>query len=295
MIDLDLLRAFLAIFRHGSITKAADSLALSQSAMSGRLQALEAKLGKTLFVREGRAIRVTQDAMALARAVAPHVDSLETVFDAFRRHSDAIAGPIRIAAPDVFIECFVVPALGVLIELGVRPEFVLCPVEERLDSLAAGDLDLAILTTGGRKPVISTAPLHRERFVLVAAPRWEEALRANPQAAFANGELPILAYAHSLPIIRRYWSEVFGCDPTFRAGLVLPDLRALIVAAVAGIGATVVPDYLCQTQLEAGQLVQHHPLPPVPTNVIELAWRRGSRQNPRTLMMRDLLLRIIQG
>ena len=295
MIDLDLLRAFLAIFRHGSVTKASEALALSQSAASGRLHALETKLGKTLFVRDGRGIRATPDARALARAVAHHVDSLETIFDGFRDRGDVMSGPIRIAGPEEFIERFVVPTLGALIELGVRPEFSFGPANERLDALAEGNLDLAIVTTGARHPAVATARLRRERFLLVAAPRWAEPLRENVDTAVSDGEMPILAYAHSLPIIRRYWSEVFGHEPTFRATLVLPDLRTLVTAAVAGAGATVVPDYLCRTELAAGQLVQHDPSLPLPTNEIELAWRRGGRQLPRNLMVRDLLLRIAEG
>ena len=294
MIDLDLLRAFLAVFRHGSVTRAAETLALSQSAVSGRVQALEAKLGVTLFARSGRGIRATSDARALARAVAPHVDSLETIFDGFRSRSDAMPGPIRIAGPEEFIERFVVPTVSVLIGLGVRPEFSFGPAGGRLARLATGEIDLAILTTGARNPATATARLHRERFVLVAAPRWAEPLRVNAAAAVGEGEVPMLAYAHSLPIIRRYWSEVFGREPTFQVALVLPDLRALVAAAVAGAGATVVPDYLCQGELAAGRLIQHDPDVAQPANDIELAWRHGGRQHPRNLMVRDLLLRVAE-
>ena len=161
MIDLDLLRAFLATFRQGSVTRAANILALSQSALSGRLQALEAKFGKVLFVRDGRKIRPTPDARALARAIASHMDGLETVFAALQPQGGAIPGPIKIAGPEEFIERFVIPTFSVLIDLGVRPQFIPGPADGRLDALVAGDLDLAILTTGARNPAATTARLHR--------------------------------------------------------------------------------------------------------------------------------------
>lgn len=291
MIDLDLLRAFLATFRQESVTKAANTLALSQSALSGRLQALEAKLGKVLFVRDGRGIRPTPHARALARAIASHIDGLETIFAAHRAQGSAISGPIKIAGPAEFIERFIIPSFGVLIDLGVRPEFIPGPADRRLKGLVAGDIDLAILTTRARNPGVTTSRLHREHFILVAAPRWAEALRQNAEQATRCGEVPILAYSDSLPIIRRYWSEVFGHEPAFAAALVLPDLRTLVAATVAGIGATVVPDYLCWTEIEGGRLVRYDPPLPGPTNDIELAWRSGGRQHPRNLMVRDLLLR----
>ena len=62
------------------------------------------------------------------------------------------------------------------------------------------------------------------------------------------------AYAETLPMIRRYWSENFGREPNFRPILILPDIRGLIAAAVAGAGATVVPDYLCAPELASGRL-----------------------------------------
>lgn len=291
MIDLDLLRAFLATFRQGSVTKAAKTLAISQSALSARLQALEARVGKALFVRDGRGIRPTPHARGLARAIASHMDGLETIFAAHEPRRAAIPGPIRIAGPEEFIERYIVPSISTLIDLGVRPEFILGPAGARLDALVAGDTDLAILTTGARNPAATTARLHREHFILVAAPRWTQALRENAEAAIRNGDVPILAYAESLPIIRRYWSEVFGREPVFKASLVLPDLRALIAAAVAGAGATIVPDYLCQEAMEKGGLIRHDAPVPAPANDIELAWRSGGRQHARILAVRDLLLR----
>jgi DNA-binding transcriptional LysR family regulator len=87
---------------------------------------------------------------------------------------------------------------------------------------------------------------------------------------------------------------VFSREPSFQAALVLPDLRTLVAAVVAGAGATVVPDYLCRTELAAGRLIQHDPNVDLPVNEIELAWRHGGRQHPRNLIVRDLLLRIVE-
>jgi DNA-binding transcriptional LysR family regulator len=92
-----------------------------------------------------------------------------------------------------------------------------------------------------------------------------------------NGAAPsqrgsFLLEQNSLPIIRRYWSEVSGRERMFKAAAVLPDLRSLVRAAVSGASATVVPDCLCQEELRTGKLTQHRSVGGSPVNQIKLAW-----------------------
>ena len=290
MIDLDLLRAFLAVYRHLSVTKAATALAVSQSAMSGRIHALEARLGKRLFRRQGRGLQATAQARALARSVGPYIDGLESVLEGFRHQGKAIAGSVRIAGPEEYVERFVIPSLTSLTNLGIRPTFSFEPAEKRIDALKAGDLDLAIMTTRTCDPAIATGLLHREHYLLIAAARWADAVSDNVEAAIEGGFVPLLAYADSLPMIRRYWIEVFGREISAHPPIILPGLRTLLSASLAGLGATVLPDYLCEHQIATGQLVADRAMGNAPTNDIELAWRRG-RQHPRNLVARDILLK----
>jgi DNA-binding transcriptional LysR family regulator len=68
-IDLQHLRVFEAVFRLSSLTKAAETLGLSQSALSKSLQALRAHFADPLFVRTGRGMEPTPRAEALSGAV----------------------------------------------------------------------------------------------------------------------------------------------------------------------------------------------------------------------------------
>ena len=291
MIDLDLLRGFLAVYRLNSVTKAAKLLALSQPALTARLQALEMKTGTALFERHGRGIRPTARARLLARTIGPYLDGLEVAFGTLDQAHGDPTGIIRIAAPVEVISYRFAPLLAPLIAAGVRPEFKLGPADDRVRLLVSGEVDLAILTTGDRDPSISTSRLWRERLLFVAAPSWAIKVfgRFGPDMADGDDAAPILAYSETLPVIRRYWSEVFGLEPGFQPALVLPDLRGLIAAAVAGAGLTIAPDYLCEAELARGQLVQLSPAVQAPHNTIELAWRRGREHTP-TKMVRELIL-----
>jgi DNA-binding transcriptional LysR family regulator len=65
--------------------------------------------------------------------------------------------------------------------------------------------------------------------------------------------------------------------------VVVPDLRALLGAAVAGIGATVLPRYLCGDDLAAGRLVEVLAPPDPPINTLYLVANAASRHEPHVV------------
>ena len=83
------LEAFEASARHLSFTKAADELALTQSAVSRQIAALEAHYGLALFRRLHRALRLTDDGQTLAQAVAEVLGRLHQVGGELKRERRA--------------------------------------------------------------------------------------------------------------------------------------------------------------------------------------------------------------
>jgi len=293
MIDLDLLRCFLAIYRTGSVTRAAGLLALSQPAASGRLKALETRIGKPLFLREGRGLQATRQARILARSISPYIDGLEAIFSTAASGATDLAGTIRLAGPVEFISLFVAPLLATLFDAGLRLDIRFGDADARIDLLASGEIDLAIATTGVSHKIVDSRRLHRETFVLVGAPRWRSffAQGLPPRLVDGGASPPLLAYADTLPIIRRYWTDVFAKPPPASPALILPDLRGLVAAAAAGAGITVLPDYLCRSELQDGRLVLLREPSSAPGNDILLAWRKG-RQHARNMIVRDMLFKM---
>lgn len=78
-MDLNLLSTFSAVYRHRSITLAAEELNLTQPAVSAALKRLEGVVGKTLFVRSGRGIAPTGAAVALSDKIEMPLAVLETI------------------------------------------------------------------------------------------------------------------------------------------------------------------------------------------------------------------------
>lgn len=78
-MDLNLFTTFLSVYKHKSITLAAEELSISQPAVSAALKRLESVIGKALFVREGRGITPTGAAVTLANKIESPMSVLDSI------------------------------------------------------------------------------------------------------------------------------------------------------------------------------------------------------------------------
>lgn len=91
MIETRLLHYFLAIAREQNITKAAESLYVTQSTLSKQMMDLEKQLGKQLFIRGKRKLTLTEDGYFLrdrAQEIMELLDNTESVFHAGRGNTE---------------------------------------------------------------------------------------------------------------------------------------------------------------------------------------------------------------
>jgi DNA-binding transcriptional LysR family regulator len=293
MAKLPWLQTFLAVYRAGSITAAAPRLFLTQPAVSQQIRALESRLGQRLFERLPRGTVPTPAAHELARRVAPHLDVLEAAMESTPRGLGSLAGTVRLGGPAEFLGERVLPALASLAAQDVRLDVHLGLAAPLLEMLAEGALDLAVSTQPVRRSGIESEPLYEEAFVLVGAPVWGARLPAEVIAANGAGALdgvPLVSYGTDLPILRRYWRVVFGARLAAPAAVVVPDLRGVREAVVAGAGVSVLPVYLCERSLSEGGLVVLHRAASAPRNTLHLAWRTDTLREARLGYVRNLLV-----
>lgn len=279
MNSLDLLRTFLAVHRAGSVTAAAQLLGLSQPAVTAQLKALEKNVKKPLFHRHARGVTTTAAGEDLARRLAGPLDDLAAAM------GDFVGGKValHVGGPAEFMSLKVVPTLTELPDTALRVTFGM--PDDLLDELAKGGLDLVISTVRPRVRGIISAPLYVEELTVVAAPRWYY-----PDTSGILGDAPWVSYAEDLPLIRRYWQTVYKTAPPGSAVVVVPDLRAVLAATLAGAGATVLPRYLCEHELEEGALRELIIRAELPTNTLYLAARTGAFAEPHIERARDLLM-----
>jgi DNA-binding transcriptional LysR family regulator len=287
--ELDLLHTFLEVHRAGSITAAAARLGLSQPSVSERLARLERELGAPLVIRSARGAVPTPEGDRLAARIAESVDRLRAVW---QTPEATPARTVRIGGASDVVASRLIAALAPLSTEGIRLSFTLGLAPGLLDRLAEDELDVVVSSV--RAPVrgIRYRGLVDEEFVLVGAPshaRTIDPARLVEDGAAALLHLPLVAYDTDLSIVRRYWRSQFGRRPANDIALIVPDLRGILAAVVAGVGISALPRYLADPAVGAGSVEVLHRPDEAPINTLHLAIRADASPDVATSRVIDTL------
>lgn len=95
-MDIRVLQYFLAVAREESITKAAETLRMTQPPLSRQLKDLEEELGKQLLIRGSKKITLTEDGMLLRKRAEELVDLMEKTKSELTASNENIGGEIYI-------------------------------------------------------------------------------------------------------------------------------------------------------------------------------------------------------
>jgi DNA-binding transcriptional LysR family regulator len=146
-IDLNLLKTFMAIWEHRSLTVAADRLHLSQPAVSHALRRLRDVFDDPLFVRTATSMEPTDAAIRLH---APIEHALVIIHGAFMMYShfepETVARTFRISMSDMS-QLYVLPTLMEVLARkapGIRLDVHQMPIEQLGMALRKGDIDIAL-------------------------------------------------------------------------------------------------------------------------------------------------------
>lgn len=143
-MEIRLLRYFLAVAREENITRAAESLHISQPSLSKQLMALEREVGKPLLVRGKRKLTLTADGILLRKRAEELLALLEKTERELATDTAQLSGPVAIGgdpAPAVLKA-----AAAVRTEHpGIRFQFYSSDATDVLERLEHGTLDFAVL------------------------------------------------------------------------------------------------------------------------------------------------------
>ena len=293
MNELSLTQTFLAVYRMASVTRAADHLGITQPGASGHIRTLESRLGKTLFEKKGRGLAPTAAADDLARSIGPHLDAIETALLSAKMSGEALPGTVHFGGPAEFLSTMICPLLRRPLGERIHVQMRLGQAREIVGALADGALDLAVSTLRIRSPAVTYTPLYREQFVLIGSAallRDMQDDRTKAQRLERINAQPIIAYAADLPILRRYWRDIFNLDISAEPELVIPDLRAVVAAVASGLGISVVPHYLCRKEIQSGALSVLIDDQGRCSNELLLGANRYAANRPRVAFLRNHIL-----
>ena len=251
--SLNALRAFEAVVRLGSVSRAATELHVTHGADSRHIHALESELGRALFRREGRGLAPTPAGLRLAETASAAFAQLRDACTRLRE--DAAHAPLVLGCAASVMARWIIPRLGQLERDLPALRLHLSP-QETLPDAALPGMDAALLLAAPPWPsgwqVSELAP---ERIGPVLAPLHPAAAALRDAPAQALIQHPLLHTA-SRPQAWPDWAHRHGLDPAaLRYGTGFAHLYYLLEAATAGLGLAIAPEPLVREDIAAGRLI----------------------------------------
>lgn len=246
--------AFESAARHQSFTKAADELALTQSAVCRQIAGLEGFLGIELFRRSRRGVKLTEAGLAYSRKVAAQLDAVER--DTLAAMGEQGAQGLELAVVPTFATQWLVPRLKEFQHL--HPEVTVHLTNRTRPFLFADtSFDAAIYFGDGEWSGTEAHYLMPEEPLPVCSP---ELLGGRSQFAAAELASQPLLQQSTRPYAWRQWFATQGMSVSRDMSGPRYELFSMLAqAAMHGMGVALIPPFLIQRELEAGRLVSAHP------------------------------------
>jgi DNA-binding transcriptional LysR family regulator len=241
--------------RHESYTRAAQELALTQSAVSRQITALEAFLGLALFRRTRHGVALTPAGADYARQIARQLDTMERdTLDAMARQG--LGGSLQLAAVPTFATRWLIPRLP---DFATKHPDVTVHIETRTRPFLFTDTSFdAALYAGTMAQTANWAGtqstvLLPEDVLPVCSPALIAPRKTLSPAAVAKQ--PLLQQS-TRPDGWRQWFDAQQVDaPRAHSGPRYELFSMLAIAAAHGLGMALMPRMLIEAELARGELV----------------------------------------
>lgn len=228
-LDVESLRTFRAVVEAGGVTRAAQRLNLSQSAVSWKLKRLEERVGRPLTVIDARKIALTEDGQALLNHAIRIVEAHDEAVARFQI-SD-LAGEVRVGVTEDMAVDGIARVIGRFsrhhphLSLSMRME----QSKNLVRWLADGEIDAAFIQVRADEVTSSDIVLKRDKLVWVAADK--DLAQANP--------LPLVTFGPDCfyrPLMVKALQDARRAN---RVVVQAPSTAAVKTALLAGLGVGV--------------------------------------------------------
>ncbi|WP_179380775.1 LysR family transcriptional regulator [Jannaschia marina] len=279
-LNLHHLRLFRAVARDGTLTGAARSLNISQSAVSTQIKSLEASLGHALFDRVGRNLALTE----AGRIALDHADEIFSTAEDLSAVLKAAGGPrraLRVGALATLSRNFQIAFLRPLVGRA-DVEIVLRSgaQDTLLRALEATSLDVVLTNLVPARDAASPYLVHRldeQPVSIVGTPARRSGEGETPRQLLATHPLVLPTPETALRAGLDGLIERLGVLPRIAAEA--DDMAMLRLLVREDVGIAVLPPIVVRDELAAGQLVELARLDEI-TEVFSAVTKRRKFPNP---------------
>lgn len=270
------IRYFVTTAELGQVSRAAEQLHVTQSAVTLSLRELENHIEYPLFVREPHGMALTD----AGRRFLVHARAIEAAVDASRNLAlpTDVKGMLTLAATSTVIGYFLPEHVHRLSNLYPRLQITMRELDRaQIEAgLLKGQFDLAVLVTSNvRNPAIRTQTLVESRRRLWLAPAHRLSRLASVGLAdVAREPVMVLTADEAFEAAQQYW-EQHGFTPDIR--LKSSSIEAIRSMVGNGLGVAIASDMQYRPWTLEGNRVETVLLKePIPPMSVGLAWREGA-------------------
>ncbi|AVO44801.1 LysR family transcriptional regulator [Phreatobacter cathodiphilus] len=262
-MDWDKLRIFHAAAAAGSFTHAADTLGLSQSAVSRQVSSLEQDLKVPLFHRHARGLVLTEQGELLYHTAQDVLMKLESAKIKLTDSKERPNGELKVTTTVGLGTAWLAPRLGEFLELYPDIQIKMILTDEELD-LSMREADVGIRVRQPVQPDLIQRKLFQIKFHAFASSDYLKR-HGSPKSATELDGHRILAFGGRAP---NYMQNVTWLSTAGRNGMAprsfamtINNISGLVAAVENGIGIAVLPDYLIRDGSGLVQILDDEEMP----------------------------------
>jgi DNA-binding transcriptional LysR family regulator len=266
VLDNDHLRTLVAIVETGSFTRAAEIVHKTQSAVSMQIRRLEERLGRDLFVKDGRAARLTDDGERLLDYAYRMLRLNDEAVASFR--SERLTGTVKLGVPDDYAERYLPQILArfTASNPGIEVMVICEPTPGLVQNLKACEIDMAIITHSQKN---SVGEIIREEKLL-----WVTSAR---HCTHENRPVPLALGRDTCDWRRHATTALIGNETPLRVLYTSWNSAAVGAVVLAGMAVSVLPESAIRPGMRV--LTAEDGFPDLPTVKIALLRNPDSRDH----------------
>ncbi len=240
------LQVLIALSQSESISKAAESLGVTQSAVSQTLKTLEQKVGFILLARHGKNVTLTDAGRRLAKVAKSYLKRVDDVIEQIHQEANTVSGTLHVGTlaglGKSWISAQIIDYLALHPELEVK---ISMDFPENLNRrFERGDVDCLILPDYQVPAWAQSWVLHEEHSTLVF-PDHKDYKITDKTSLKELLEFPVLMFEENDPLFFRWCREHFGALPRqLKTRLVVNSFGQLLQGVYDGLGMAVVPTHV---------------------------------------------------
>lgn len=281
MVNLELYKVFYSVAKHGSLTKAAEELYISQPAVSQAIKQLETQLGAPLFHRKHRGMELTaQGGELIFPSVEKALQLLEGAENTLAELNESATGTLRIGASETIFQYVLsdkivqynklYPRVKIELISDVSPRIIEALRTDRCD---VGFLNLPIAQSDD---IVIKGPISYLHDVFVAGTQFSH-LKGKPISLQELKELPLLLMEERTVAREAFGHYTASHNVSLQPAVEVDSWGFMKRLVAAGMGVGCIPREYTLHQLESGALFELALTPVMPVRSVGVALPKNAK------------------